>query len=331
MLLVCLFTAAFIGAAHAQMFDYRTAVFADSSEDRTSPAQSGAIQKVKPIKPVVKCRPEPPRPMWGGVMPSILTDCMLPAPRARGWEIDAQVMFARINGKGRYYRNNWSYNWNYSQNPDVDMSNHLGLPEHKPIGTFSAGFRFQPQWSVKYSFTPMSIDGSSNAQNYNYNYFVWGANQYNGGASVQTKWERQYHRIALAYDPVRTFTSRVSVFGGYARMDDKISVYQAGCCGDTLNTESNMGMAGIELERCLKTTASLATLSMDCKAAVMFGDDSIGADLSTALKFSIPVGPGRWGYVSGGYRYLALNKKYSEAKLLDTALDGGFVQIGLVF
>ena len=115
------------------------------------------------------------------------------------------------------------------------------------------------------------------------------------------------------------------------RIDDKLSVHQTGCCPDIMNTDLNMAITGVEFERCLKTTASCSTLSVECSAGVAFGDDAVGADLSTGLKYSIPMNNGRWGFIKGGYRYLTFKKKSSDARSFDIAMDGGFLQMGFLF
>jgi hypothetical protein len=38
-----------------------------------------------------------------------------------------------------------------------------------------------------------------------------------------------------------------------------------------------------------------------------------------------------WGQVKGGYGYVTYKKKYSDARMIDTAMDGGFLQMGFVF
>ena len=86
-----------------------------------------------------------------------------------------------------------------------------------------------------------------------------------------------------------------------------------------------------EVQRCLKTTNLFNTLSLECKAGIAFGDDAVGSDLATALRYSIPMNNGRWGFVKGGYRYLTYKKKYSDIKMMETAMDGGFLEAGFIF
>ena len=210
---------------------------------------------------------------------------------------------------------------------DVDMNGDLGLPDHNTIGSFAARYRFKPRWSLRYSIMPFAIEGSGSVGRS----IPFGTTNLNPGGTTKVKWERIYQRLGLVYDPIRTYASRVSVFGDYVRLNEKLSVIQVGCCGDTMDNDLNMGMAGMEFEKCLKTSRLCNTLSLDCRAGVAFGDDGYGSDVSTGLKYSIPMNSGRWGDLKGGYRYVTYKKKYSDARMIDTAMDGGFLQMGFVF
>jgi hypothetical protein len=48
------------------------------------------------------------------------------------------------------------------------------------------------------------------------------------------------------------------------------------------------------------------------------------------VRFSVPMGAGRWGYARGGYRYLSLAEDRTDFRL-DATLEGGFVEAGLIF
>jgi hypothetical protein len=135
----------------------------------------------------------------------------------------------------------------------------------------------------------------------------------------------------MVYEPVRTYTSRISVFGDYVRIDDKLTLINPNCCGDTMDTDLNMGMAGIEFEKCLKTGRLCNTLSLECMAGVAFGDEAFGSDVMTGVKYSIPMNNGRWGYVKGGYRFSTYKKKFSDVRMIDTAMEGAVLQMGFVF
>ena len=104
-----------------------------------------------------------------------------------------------------------------------------------------------------------------------------------------------------------------------------------GMGGDVMDNDLNMAMAGVEFEKCLKATHTKATLSLECKASTAFLDDAVGGEAETGLKYSIPMNSRRWGFVKGGYRYLTYKRKSSDARMFDIAMEGGFLQMGLVF
>jgi hypothetical protein len=330
MLLVCLLFGLAVSANNAPAWNLAQAAFVEPRQDQTAAAVSQPtvrakeITKVKPTKKIVKCRP-----VDSGYGPEVALGgpptCILPFERPRGWAFTAEALYARTKGKVRNAQNVYS---TYNTYDDVDLNDDLGVPEHNVIGTFSARYRFSPAWSVRYAIMPMAIESSGTASR-NFTFGTTNLTAY--GQASRVKWERIYHRIGLVYDPIRTLSSRVSVFGDFVKLGDKIQFSQASLSSSTMDIDFNMGMAGVEIEKCLKTTASCSTLSLECSAGVAFGDDGLGSDMSTGVKFSIPLNNGRWGFVKGGYRYLTYKKKYSDAKLIDTCLDGGFLQMGLVF
>lgn len=330
-LLVCLLFIATFFAVEAQALDYRQAALATGQEDLAAPAtastpaaQAKPIQKVK-TKEIVKCRP-PEGAYVGERLPyGLFTDCVLPMTRPRGWQLDAEAFFARTRGKGRLLRG--AFIVVPFGTEDVDLNADMGIPDNNIVGTFSAMYRFKPQWAVRYSIMPFAFEGSTQPSRS----FNWGNTSQGFGTNTRAKWERLYQRIGVVYDPIRTYSTRVSVFGDYVRLNERITVTQGGFGADSLDNDLNMGMAGLELEKCIKTSRQCNTLSVECRAGVAFGDEGFGSDLSTGLKYSIPMNNGRWGFIKGGYRYLTFKKKYSDAKMIDTAMDGGFLQMGVVF
>lgn len=349
MMLVCLAFLVPLISGNAAAWHFQQATFTDNREDVLAPVAAQTVQqpsikpiaKVKPImkvspivtvkpitkvKPIVKCRPMQDYGVLAQ-MQAYMPKCLLPAPKHKGWEFEAEALFARTKGKVRYTRGTYGYYSIYGAQQDIDLNADMGLPDHATIGTFSAAYRFRPKWALRYSIMPIVMNGGGQVNSN----FTFGNSQYNTGTNTRIKWERLYQRMGVVYDPIRTYTSRVSIFGEYVRIDDKLSLINVGCCGDTMNNDLNMAMAGLEFEKCLKTTRMFSTLSIECKAGVSFLDDAVGTDLSTGLKYSIPLNNGRWGYVKGGYRYLTYKKGYSDVRLIDTTLEGGFVQMGLVF
>jgi hypothetical protein len=325
MILVCLLFLGAICVPEAPAWNLTQAAFVEPKEAAQSPAEPArkAITKVK-AKPIVKCRPvESGYAATFGFDPA--ATCVLPMDRPNGWAIDAEALFARTRGKVRYLTGVNASSINFE---DVDMNGDMGLPDHAVIGSFSARYRFAPSWSVKYSIMPMLNEGGGTAgRSFNFgnqNFIAY-------GQPTNVKWERLYQRLGIVYDAKRTYATRLSVVGDLVRVNDKISFYQPGLMGGTMDNDLLMGMAGIEFERCLKTTRSCSTLSLECKAGVAFGDQAFGADMSSGIKYSIPLNNGRWGFVKGGYQYVTYKKKYSDAKSIDTCIDGGFLQMGFVF
>jgi hypothetical protein len=327
-LLVCLVFLVAIFATEAAAWQYQQAAYTDRQEDLAAPLtlQPKAIQKVKPPKHIVKCRPEAYAGRQAGVPYEFSVPNILPVTQHRGWKFDAEVLFARTKGTVRFLTGYQSA-YTYGTSGDVDLNGDMGIPEHAVVPTFTAQYRFRPQWGVRYSITPLAQDGSGTVSSN----FVFGTTTFNNSQNTRVKRESLYQRIGLVYDPIRTYTSRVSVFGDYVRINDKISATQGFGGSATMDNDLNMAMAGLEFERCLKTTRTNNTLSLECRAGIAFLDEAVGSDLSTGLKYSIPLNNGRWGFVSGGYRYLNYKKKYSDAKSFDTAMEGGYLQMGFIF
>jgi hypothetical protein len=277
--------------------------------------------KIHKVRPTYMVRPEfiPMSPL--------LEECSLPAPRAKSWEMDAQVIFARVKGKIRLPTNNWGGTWwGWNNAPDQDLNGDWGIPDHAAVGSFSLGYRFRPNWSLRYSIMPMELNGSGgNLQNFGFGF----------GQGAQVKWQRLYQTIALVYDPIFTCRSRVGVFAGYTRLDEKLSFggtnWSSWGTAPTFDHQLNMGMAGMEFERRLRTARLRNTLSLECRASVAFLDEAFGSDIMTGLKYTIPMGNGRWGSLGGGYRYVTFKKGYNDFKQIDTSLEGGYLKMALIF
>ncbi len=324
-LLVCLVYSMMALATDSAAYSSRQAV-ASPSEDRAARpipdlkeharVKAGKIQKVRPMYMV---QPEfilmDPQPV----------ECSLPAARAKGWEADAEVIFARIKGKIRFSNSNWGWGaWGYSL--DQDLNGDWGIPDHGAVGSFSLSYKFRPKWSLRYSIMPMELNGSGGSgQYYGYGY----------GQGTQVKWQRLYQRAGLVYDPILTYRARVGVFADYVRLDDKLSfggaVWSGWGSGITFDHQLNMAMAGLEFDRCLKTVRFSETLSLECRAGVAFLDEAVGSDIMTGLKYTIPMGNGRWGSLGGGYRYVNFKKGYNDFKQIDTSVEGGYLKMAFMF
>jgi hypothetical protein len=283
-------------------------------------AKADNLHKVRPIYKV--------RPQFISMMPPRWEISCLPVSRSKGWEVDAQVIFARIKGKIRMCTANWG-GWTglgTCGGVDQDLNGEWGIPDHGVVGSYSLGYRFRPNWAIRYSIMPMELNGSGGTgQNYWYGY----------GQGAQVKWQRVYQNIGLVYDPILTYQSRVGVFAGYTRLDEKLSFggtnWFAWGTAPTFDHQLNMAMAGMEFEQALRTERFRNTLSLECRASVAFLDEAFGSDIMTGLRYTIPMGCGRSGYLGGGYRYVSFKKGYNDFKQIDTTLEGGYLKMALVF
>ncbi len=276
------------------------------------------ITKVKP--------PCLPYPMAG--MPL----CILPTTRMGQWEIGAQVLFARAKGTVQWPRNNW---WLGGFSPwirDVDFNDDLMLPSHQVFVDLSIKYQFRPNWAIQYSVLGTQLNGGGWPDFNNSTPFVFGNFLFTWGNPLNTIWQHAYHRAVLVYDAVKTCRSTVSVFGGWAHTEDRLDV-NCVLCGfqtNTLSKSNDCGIAGIALQRCIRTACNGSTFSLDCKAAGIFYDDVEGYDAQAGLRYSIPLNVGRWGYAKGGYRVVSIQKGQQDL-LLKTQLEGGFVEFGFIF
>lgn len=329
MLLVCLVFFVAIFTADAAAWPVQQAAFTDRQEDLAAPStpRTKVIQKVKPPKEITKCRPDEYARPQATVPYDFITRCTLPFTGSRTWQIGAEILFARTRGHVRFLSGAFQAGYTLGTEGDVDLNADMGIPENAVVPSFSALYRFRPHWGIRYSIMPMVREGSGSSNRS----FVFGTTTVTPGQPTRVKWESLYQRMGMFFDPIRTHTTRVGVFGDYVRIDDKLTANHGFGGATTMNNDVNMAMAGLEFERCLKTMPSCNTLSMECRAGIAFLDDAVGSDLSTGLKYSVSLNNGRWGFISGGYRYMSYKKKYSDAKAFDTAMDGGYLQMGVVF
>jgi hypothetical protein len=327
-LLVCLLYSMMVFATDSAAYSIRQAVAEPPADRAATPkpdikdrakVKAGKIQKVRPIYMVQ------PEFVPMGLQPM---ESYLPVARTKGWEADAEVIFARIKGKIRLSNSNWGWGWGgWGYSPDQDLNGDWGIPEHGAVGSFSLSYKFRPKWSLRYSIMPMELNGSGGSgQNYWYGGY---------GQGTQVKWQRLYHRAGLVYDPILTYRARVGVFADYVRLDEKLSfggtAWSGWGSGASFDHQLNMGMAGLEFDRCLKIARFSETLSLECRAGVAFLDEAVGSDIMAGLKYTIPMGKGRWGSLGGGYRYVNFKKGYNEFKQIDTSVEGGYLKMAFMF
>ena len=182
-------------ATEAHAWYYKQAAAADRQEDLFSPptTQTKQIEKVKPKK-IVKCKPQFPSQVLAY---AVAPECILPMSRPRGWELTAEAVFARTKGHVRFFR---GFVTSLFAQDEIDLNSDMGLPDHNVMGMFSAAYRVQPQWAIRYSIMPSAMEGSGTINRG----FVFGNTTFTSGQPSKVKWEHLYQRMGLVYDPIRT-------------------------------------------------------------------------------------------------------------------------------
>lgn len=259
--------------------------------------------------------------------------CILPQPLPRQWDMSVQFIFARTRGTIAWPRNSWWYTGWWGSGNEADLNDNLGLPAHWTLVQFTARYQFRPNWAVRYSILPFEISGGRGWWDYwSWNQFVFGPLLVTPGLPYNSKWQHQYHRLGLVYDAVKTCSTVLSVFADWVHTEDQISLNCISCGFQTaiFSKGGDSAIAGLELQQCIKTTWNGATLSCDYKAGFIFLDDVQGWDIQLGLKYTIPLGCGRWGYTKGGYRFIDYKKSQPDI-LFENAIEGGFWEFGFIF
>ena len=274
-------------------------------------------------KPISKCKPAlcvPSSPC----MPMARPGCKLPKRKLGQWELATQVFFARVRGTV----SQGAYAGGFIPATDIDINDDLGIPSSGVFLEYSARYQFAPSWAAYYSIMPIQLEASHTLERDLY-YGQW---LLPAGSRVHTKWDLTYQRVGLLYQPIVSCNALVSVFGGWTYNEQSTEVFNYVCHGhwSTVTRTRHMINSGIEIQKCLLTKCGGATLSCDHRVGVNYLDGTFGVDVQAGIRYSVPLGAGRWGYGRGGYRYLNLNEDRDDMRL-DAVLDGGFVEAGLIF
>jgi len=211
---------------------------------------------------------------------------------------------------------------------DIDFTNDLGLPSFQVLLEYSARYQFAPHWAFYYSIMPIGLEADKTLDKTLY-YRQW---ILPAGTRVHTKWDFIYQRVGLLYQPIVSCNATVSVYAGWTWNEQWIRLQSYVCNGRAaqVSRTRNMVNSGIEIQKCISTKCTGATLSCDSGVGLNYLDGVFGVDVQAGLRYSIPMGQARWGYVRGGYRYLSLGESRDDMRL-DAIFDGGFVQAGLIF
>jgi hypothetical protein len=211
---------------------------------------------------------------------------------------------------------------------EIDFSNDLALPVHDVLWEYKGKFQFRPNWGVFYSIMPIHLEANHIAPRTLY----IGQTIIPQGFAIKTNWDFIYQRVGLLYQPIFGCNTNVSIYASWAFNDQQFRL-SSGICGGrctTVDRTRNMVMTGIGIEKCIRTLCNGATLSCDSRVDIGFLDGVFALDVEPGMRFSIPLNCGRWGYVRGGYRYLNFKEDRDDLRL-DTVMQGGYAEMGIVF
>jgi hypothetical protein len=292
-------------------------LFKQASARRVGPTYAPPLM----ASPIMKCKPPlcPPRPACA---PVCRTCCMLPLRCAGQWELGTQVFFAQIRGT-------FQFPGVVSGVPASEVTFHdVGIDPTATLLEYSATYQFAPRWAVYYSIMPIELDGSRTAER-SFWYGLW---FYPAGTRINATWKFTYQRLGLMYQPILNPQVQVSLFTGWTFNDQQLRLRSEICAGQgsTLNRTRNMVNSGIQVQKCLRTLPNGATLACDNRAEIIWLDGTVGEDIQAGMRFSVPLGFGRWGYARGGYRYLNFTESRDDLRL-DSTFQGGFVEGGVIF
>ncbi len=273
-------------------------------------------------KPPVKCKPTVCQPLipCGGPPPI----CKLPSRMAGQWELATQVFFARTRGTVR-----WPAQTLGIPATEADLNDDLGIPSHQTLLEYSAFYQIRPTWAIFYSIMPISLEGTAIPTRTIY----FGQIPIPAFVPLHTKWDFVYQRVGLLYQPILTCSASVSIYNSWLFNDQRLAVGNAACPFSTCNTldrTRHMVMSGINIQKCIRTMCNGGTLSCDNRVGLGYLDGTFALDVQAGFRFSVPMNCGRWGFARGGYRLITFTENRNDLRL-DTNLEGGFVEGGLIF
>jgi hypothetical protein len=249
-------------------------------------------------------------------------DCCLPAPAPKQFVVGPSVFFPRLRGDAR---RPWG-GIGAGQPSLVHFDEHLKLGKSSSVvWSIDALYQMQPRLGLRYSFTPIHIDGGGAADSA----FNFMGHSFTSGTQVRSKWESYQHRAGLIFNVNRTPNSVTSVFADWLYIQDKLTVSGGAIASSTWDENKSLAVLGLEFNKCLKNFRG-NTLAFTCKGGLAFLDDHFGYDAAASLNYIIPIKRGRFGFLSGGYRYAHL-KKEKDNEVFSTTMDGAFVQMGFLF
>jgi hypothetical protein len=283
------------------------------------------ISKVKPaVKRISKVKAPGRFSAFSRFMPFHFgAACYQPAPFRGQLLLGARSFFARERGEVRH-----GIPVPGSPNEMLEFERDLGIKGFAPVFTVMGQYQFLPRWGIRYSFTPVDLEG----RNLLDRSFTFHGRTFTMGTRVRTKWQRYNHRSGLVYNLSRKPSSLVGAFAEWLHYQSSLTIENeltAAQLGKARwDNDGDLAVVGIEVEKCFKSYMS-STIGFKCKGAVTFLDDHKGFEVETSLSYAMPFSGGHFGFIRGGYRYSRLEKD-SNADRIVSSMDGAFVELSLL-
>ncbi|MFH0824142.1 MAG: hypothetical protein V2B18_15430 [Pseudomonadota bacterium] len=251
----------------------------------------------------------------------------LPWPEKGQFGLSGNLIFGRVRGE---LTNKPPAGSGVTQYEVLKMEDLTGVSRSpQSIWTVSAQYRVRPRWTIRYAYTPMMLDGTTQVTSA----FSFGGQYFVPGDSVRARWERQEHRFGLLLDVKRTLNGTVGFYADWRYLEDSFSVGRSVNYGNTPTPswtgERNLAVLGLELEKGLADYRG-TSLALKCKGGVSFLSDTVGYEGEVGLGYVVPVSSRRYGFLRGGYRYTELRREQRHEVFKDSS-DGAFIEAGFVF
>ncbi len=245
---------------------------------------------------------------------------ILPHVGSKQFEVRAQVWYPSL------YRSDvvWGTNGIGGIGTDLDLKEDLGLGPNQYLGVYEGRCQIRCNWGLRFIFNPINYRANHNPQN-----IFWFGNQvFSAFVNTLTVWDRYRYRAELVYDWFHKPNAVSSLFAGYEMYDDKLTISQLNLSRSKSKT-LGLYTAGASIERVIRDIGS-ATVSTECRWSAVFDYDHFGWDGLWVGRIYMPMNCGRYGYLEGGYRWVAhdTSQPTNTEKL---QLAGPTAGMGLIF
>jgi len=306
---------------HAYLIGWR----GNSQPFWAQPATNSGVQKVKPAaKRITKVKAPGRFTAISRFMPfDFGAACYQPVPLRGQALLGARAFFAQERGKVRH-----GVSLLGTPNEFLEFERDLGIKGYVPVLTVMGQYQFLPRWGIRYSFTPIDMEGSNLLDRS----FTFHGRSFTMGSRIHTKWQRYDHRAGLVYQLSRKPSSVVSAFAEWLHsqtaltLGNEMTAAQLGKA--RWDDDKNLAVLGIEIEKCFNSFRS-STIGLKCKGSFAFLDNHTGYAAEASLSYIMPFSGGHFGFLRGGYRFSHLEKDL-DTEHLTSQLDGGFVELTLL-